>query len=71
MRYAFKSVDLYAPIDARIDLLGHRRTRDRGARRYAAHHHGFERSGLWCCTGWVEHLRRNGFIATVVETADL
>ena len=24
-----------------------------------------------CCTGWVEHLRRNGFIATVVETADL
>jgi hypothetical protein len=24
-----------------------------------------------CCTGWVEHLRRNGFIATVVETADM
>jgi hypothetical protein len=47
MRYAFKSVDLYAPIDARIDLLGHHRSRNRGARRYAAHHHGFERSGLW------------------------
>ena len=24
-----------------------------------------------CCTGWVEHLRRNGFIATIVETADM
>jgi hypothetical protein len=24
-----------------------------------------------CCTGWVEHLRRNGFTATVVETADM
>jgi hypothetical protein len=24
-----------------------------------------------CCTGWVEHLRRNDFTATVVETADM
>jgi hypothetical protein len=24
-----------------------------------------------CCTGWVEHLRRNGYTATVVETADM
>jgi hypothetical protein len=24
-----------------------------------------------CCTGWVEHLRRNGFAVTVEETADL
>jgi hypothetical protein len=24
-----------------------------------------------CCTGWVEHLRRNGFTATVVETVDM
>src|SRR4029453_8548933 len=24
-----------------------------------------------CCTGWVEHLRRNGFKATVVKTADM
>lgn len=24
-----------------------------------------------CCGGWVEHLRRNGFVATVVETADV
>lgn len=24
-----------------------------------------------CCTGWVQHLRRNGFAATVVETADM
>lgn len=24
-----------------------------------------------CCTGWIEHLRREGFTATVVEQADL
>ncbi|MEQ1613770.1 MAG: DUF411 domain-containing protein [Hyphomicrobiaceae bacterium] len=24
-----------------------------------------------CCTGWVQHLRRNGFAATVVETPDM
>ena len=24
-----------------------------------------------CCTGWVEHLRRHGYTATVVETADM
>jgi hypothetical protein len=24
-----------------------------------------------CCTGWVEHLRRNGFVATVVDSADM
>jgi hypothetical protein len=24
-----------------------------------------------CCTGWVEHLRRNDFTVTVVETADM
>ncbi len=24
-----------------------------------------------CCNGWVAHLRRNGFTATVVETADM
>lgn len=24
-----------------------------------------------CCSGWVEHLRANGFIATVIETADV
>lgn len=24
-----------------------------------------------CCTGWVEHLRRDGFVATVIETTDL
>lgn len=24
-----------------------------------------------CCTGWVEHLRRNGFTATVTETANV
>ena len=24
-----------------------------------------------CCGGWVEHLRRNGFVATVVETAQV
>jgi hypothetical protein len=24
-----------------------------------------------CCTGWVEHLRRNGFTATVVEAGDM
>lgn len=24
-----------------------------------------------CCTGWVEHLRGNGFAVTVIETADL
>jgi hypothetical protein len=24
-----------------------------------------------CCTGWVDHLRRNGFAATVVEPADM
>lgn len=24
-----------------------------------------------CCGGWVEHLRRNGFVATVIETADV
>ncbi len=24
-----------------------------------------------CCTGWVEHLRRNGFVATVIETSDI
>lgn len=24
-----------------------------------------------CCTGWVQHLRRNGFAATIVETADM
>ena len=24
-----------------------------------------------CCTGWVQHLRRNGYTATVVETADM
>lgn len=24
-----------------------------------------------CCTGWVEHLRRNGFAATVIETANV
>lgn len=24
-----------------------------------------------CCTGWVEHLRNNGFTATVVETKDV
>ncbi len=31
----------------------------------------FERSKLWVLHRLVEHLRRNGFIATVVETADL
>lgn len=24
-----------------------------------------------CCGGWVEHLRRNGFLATVIETSDV
>lgn len=24
-----------------------------------------------CCTGWVEHLRRNGFTATVIEAANV
>lgn len=24
-----------------------------------------------CCTGWVEHLRLNGFVATVIETSDV
>ena len=24
-----------------------------------------------CCMGWVEHLRRNGFVATVVDSADM
>lgn len=24
-----------------------------------------------CCTGWVDHLRRNGFAATVIETANV
>lgn len=24
-----------------------------------------------CCGGWVEHLRRNGFTATVIETGDM
>lgn len=24
-----------------------------------------------CCGGWVDHLRRNGFVATVIETADV
>jgi hypothetical protein len=24
-----------------------------------------------CCTGWVEHLRSNGFIATVTDAADM
>ena len=24
-----------------------------------------------CCTGWVEHLRRNGYTVTLVETADM
>lgn len=24
-----------------------------------------------CCGGWVEHLRRNGFVARVIETSDL
>ena len=24
-----------------------------------------------CCTGWVEHLRNNGFTATVADTADM
>lgn len=24
-----------------------------------------------CCTGWVEHLRSNGFTATVIETANV
>lgn len=24
-----------------------------------------------CCEGWVEHLRRNGFTATVIETSDV
>jgi hypothetical protein len=24
-----------------------------------------------CCAGWVDHLRRNGFTATVIETSDL
>jgi hypothetical protein len=24
-----------------------------------------------CCSAWVEHLRRNGFTSTVVETADM
>ena len=24
-----------------------------------------------CCTGWVEHMRRNGFTATVVKTANM
>jgi hypothetical protein len=24
-----------------------------------------------CCTGWVQHLRRNGFAATVIETVDM
>ena len=24
-----------------------------------------------CCTGWVEHLRSNGFVATVADTADM
>lgn len=24
-----------------------------------------------CCTGWVEHLRSNGFTATVADTADM
>ena len=72
MRYACKSVDLYAPSDARIDLLGHRRVRNR----------------VRADPGWillrfqkirivgvapvaVKHLRRNGFVATVVETTDL
>jgi len=27
--------------------------------------------GCGCCSGWVEHIRRNGFVATVVETADV
>jgi hypothetical protein len=24
-----------------------------------------------CCTGWVEHLRKNGFLVTVIETPDV
>lgn len=24
-----------------------------------------------CCAGWIEHLRGNGFVATVIETADM
>jgi len=24
-----------------------------------------------CCSGWVEHLRRNGFVVSVTETADM
>jgi hypothetical protein len=24
-----------------------------------------------CCGGWVDHLRRNGFVATVIETSDV
>ncbi len=24
-----------------------------------------------CCAGWVEHLRRDGFVATVIETSDV
>lgn len=24
-----------------------------------------------CCGGWVDHLRRNGFVASVIETADV
>lgn len=24
-----------------------------------------------CCGGWVAHLRRNGFVATVIETSDV
>ena len=24
-----------------------------------------------CCGGWVEHLRRNGFVATVIETSEV
>ena len=24
-----------------------------------------------CCGAWVEHLRRNGFVATVIETSDV
>jgi hypothetical protein len=24
-----------------------------------------------CCGGWVEHLRGNGFVATVIETSDV
>ncbi len=24
-----------------------------------------------CCTGWAEHLRHNGFVTTLIDTADL